>query len=102
MGRYQTTDKERHEKIRIINKLNNPVIIKQLDVLGLKYEYDITDKNYILIYDYCEHHKVLRIYKAQMNRIFDHGRATLCKECNQEIYEKFNPTEEEMNTFIEE
>lgn len=37
-----------------------------------------------------------------MDRIFDHGRATLCKECNQEIYDKFNPTEEEMETFIKE
>ena len=50
LGRFQSTDIEMHEKIRIINKLNNPITIKQLDDLGLKYEYDYTDKNYILIY----------------------------------------------------
>ena len=49
--RFQSTDIERIEKIRIKNKLNNPVIIKQLDDLGLKYEYDYTDKNYMLIYN---------------------------------------------------
>ena len=102
LGRFQSTDIERNEKIRIKNKLNNPITIKQLDNLGLRYEYDDVDKNYMLIYDYCKHHKVLRIYKTQMDRIFDHGRATLCKQCNQEIYDKFNPTEEEMKTFIEE
>ena len=99
-SRSQADNDEWKKHIRA--SLKKTYVNPQLDKLGItKYEKDPNDDNYILIYDYCEHHKdtPIRLYFTTLKRLLKNGSGSLCPECNIDLYNSYEPTEYDIRDF---
>lgn len=64
-----------------------------------KVERDKSDRNYIIIHNYCKHGDV-RCFAKTAEHQHNIGDVTHCIQCNRELYETYVPTEEDINEFI--
>ena len=67
-----------------------------------KYRKDPTNPNFFIVDNYCKHSSSLKIGYTRLVNYCKQGRATLCKECNEEIYNTYSPTLEDIKKFKEE
>lgn len=90
------SNKEAHQKISDTRKSQKSGKRQWL----YDYDYDF-DGNYTIFKDYCEHGDT-SVYTSLLDKIRNTGEATMCMECNYNIYQEYEPSEEETEQFINE
>lgn len=105
INRHQKTVEWKNKVIKqateatVIKNSNN----KYFEQLGIKkYRKDPNNPNFYIIDNYCKHSSYLKIGYTRLVNYCKQGRATLCKECNEEIYNTYSPTLEDIKKFKEE
>ncbi|MEG1009779.1 MAG: hypothetical protein RSF67_08235, partial [Clostridia bacterium] len=91
IGKMQSYDEEFKEKVK------HTVKLKSNEHLFNKYNIETLsrDKNYILIKDYCKHGD-LKFYANKLTIESLKNNKCLCLKCNEEFYNNYNPSYEEM------
>lgn len=88
-----------------MNKMGQETVQKEIknkyfEMLGIQNYYkDPENPNFFYVDNYCKHNQKLHIGYTQLVRFTKQGRGTLCKECNIEIYESYEPSQEEIDNF---
>lgn len=100
INRHQKTDAWKD----VIQKRSKPESNnKYFEQLGIKdYMKDPSNPNFYIVNNYCKHSTSLKIGYTRLVNYCKQGRATLCKECNQEIYETYSPSLEDIKKFKDE
>lgn len=64
-------------------------------------KYDDSDGNWVIIKNYCKHGNI-RTYQSRLTNIYKNSlsEGTLCIECNKEIFNSYNPTQNEYDDFL--
>lgn len=94
-AKYNAADK----KSKLINKFFDYPLLNNDSSTNIVR--DPSDDNYLIFKNYCEHGDVRVHVKTskKLTNMNDSSKRTLCLECNKKIFESYEPSEKDIETF---